>query len=151
MAVEHIGDVMPPGTAFNPTVAAALMGGWGHGGHLGMQYVDSGDDWMEIALDWREDLVGDPDTGILASSVIISLMDNATSLSIWIKRGEFSPQATMDLRLDYLRPSPKGARVYGRGICYHLSKSVGFVRGFAHNGNPDDPIAYASATFMRTA
>jgi acyl-coenzyme A thioesterase PaaI-like protein len=55
----------------------------------------------------------------------------------------------MDLRIDYLRPSPSGERVYGRGICYHLTNSIGFVRGFAHNGNPDEPLAHASGTFIR--
>ena len=63
--------------------------------------------------------------------------------------GEFRPQVTMDLRVDYLRPSPAGARVYGRGICYHLTHSIGFVRGYAHNGDPGDPLANAIGTFIR--
>jgi uncharacterized protein (TIGR00369 family) len=125
------------------------MGGIGHGGFLGMDYADHGDDWVELSIDWREDLVGDPETGVLASAVIISLMDNATSMAIWTKMGEFRPQVTMDLRIDYLRPSPVGQKIYGRGICYHLTHKIGFVRGFAHNGNPDDPLAYASGTFIR--
>jgi acyl-coenzyme A thioesterase PaaI-like protein len=86
---------------------------------------------------------------VLASSVVISLMDNATSLSVWTKLREFRPQVTMDLRVDYLRPSPKGAKIYGRGTCYHMTRSVAFVRGIAHNGNPDDPLAMASGTFIR--
>jgi uncharacterized protein (TIGR00369 family) len=114
-----------------------------------MDYVDHGDDWVELSIDWREDLVGDPETGVLASAVIISLMDNATSMAIWTKMGEFRSQVTMDLRIDYLRPSPVGQKIYGRGICYHLTHKIGFVRGFAHNGNPDDPLAYASGTFIR--
>ena len=145
-----IGTLAPNGGGFDPALVNKLMGKFGHGGFLNMEYVGHGDDWVELAIDWREDLVADPETGILASAVIISLMDNATSMSIWTKLNEFRPQATMDLRIDYLRPSPSGQRVYGRGICYHLTNSIGFVRGYAHNGNPDQPLAHASGTFNRT-
>jgi uncharacterized protein (TIGR00369 family) len=138
-----------PATAFDPAVAFKFMSKAGHGGFLGIRYSDHGDDWTELSLDWREELVGDAETGVLASAVVISLLDNATSMAIWTKLREFRPQVTMDLRLDYLRASPKGARVYGRGICYHLTHSIGFVRGIAHNGNIDDPLAYASGTFIR--
>ena len=138
---------MPGGC--DPALIMRMISQFGHGGHLGMEYSEHKPDWVELKLDWRDDLVGDPDTGVLASSAIISLMDNATSLSIWNRLGEFRPQVTMDLRLDYLRPSPKGATVFGRGFCYHLTHSMAFVRGIAHNGNIDEPLAHATGTFIR--
>ena len=96
------------GTGFDPKAINEMMGKIGHGGFLGMNYSGHGADWVELMVDWREDLVGDPDTGVMASAVVISLLDNATSMSIWQKNGAFVPQVTMDLRLDYLRPSPSG-------------------------------------------
>ena len=138
---------MPDG--FDPALIMRMISQWGHGGHIGMKYACHSPEWVELSLDWREDLVGDSESGVLASSAIISLMDNATSLSIWNRLGEFRPQVTMDLRLDYLRPSPKGAKVFGRGMCYHLTHSMAFVRGIAHNGNIDEPLAYATGTFIR--
>ncbi len=146
---QDLGSLIPKGAAFDPAIINQFMSRFGHGGFIDMHYAGHGDDWVELCLDWREDLVGDPDTRVLASAVIISLMDNATSMAIWTKLGEFRPQVTMDLRIDYLRPSPVGQKIFGRGICYHLTHSIGFVRGFAHNGNPDDPLAYASGTFIR--
>lgn len=145
-----IATLAPKGGGFDPALVIKFMGKHGHSGFLEMEYIGHGENWVELAIDWREDLVADPETGILASAVIISLMDNATSMSIWTKLNEFRPQATMDLRIDYLRPSPSGQRVYGRGICYHLTNSIGFVRGYAHNGDPDRPLAHASGTFIRT-
>ena len=144
-----LAKLIPPNTAFDPELVNRLMGKFGHGGFLDMEYVGHGGAWVERAIDWREDLVADTETGVLASAVVISLMDNATSMSIWTRLGEFRPQVTMDLRIDYLRPSPSGARVFGRGICYHLTHSIGFVRGFAHNGDPEDPLAHARGTFIR--
>lgn len=138
---------MPDG--FDPALIMRMISQFGHGGHLGMEYASHSVEWVELSIGWREDLVGDPDSGVLASSAIISLMDNATSLAIWNRLGEFRPQVTMDLRLDYLRPSPKGAKVFGRGFCYHLTHSMAFVRGIAHNGDIDEPLAYATGTFIR--
>ncbi len=123
----------------------------GHTKFLGMEYVDGGDDWLELSLDWREELVADEQSGVLASAAIISLLDNATSLAIFSKMKAFKPQATMDMRVDYLRASPKGARVYGRGECYKLTSKIAFMRGVAHNGDIDDPIAHVTGAFIQTS
>ena len=122
----------------------------GHSGALGIAYHDHGDDWIELKLPYVERLVGMPDSGILASGPIISLMDMATSLSIWIRLDRFQPQVTLDMRVDYLRPSVPGRDIIGRGECYGVTRSVGFVRGVAHDGDPADPVAHVSATFMFT-
>ena len=145
----NISNKVSRNSGFDPKTANKFMGKIGHGGFLDMEYSGHGTDWVELSLDWREDLVGDPQTGVIASAVVISLLDNATSMSIWNLRGTFAAQVTMDLRVDYLRPSPSGAKVFGRGICYHLSRTIGFVRGIAHNGEIDDPLAYASGTFIQ--
>lgn len=122
----------------------------GHSGQLGLRYVAHGEDWVEVALPWREELVGVPETGTLASGAIISLIDLAAGTSVWVKRGTFRPEATLDLRVDYMRPAGKGQTVYARCRCIKLTRSVAFVEGFAHLGDPDDPIARAALTFMAT-
>ena len=128
----------------------ATREGSGHGAALGIAYHAHGEDWVELALPWRAELVGMPATGVPASGPIISLMDMATSLSVWMKLGAFRPQATLDLRVDYLRPAVPGRTVIGRGGCYRLTRSVAFVRGIAHDGDPDDPVANVTGTFMGT-
>jgi uncharacterized protein (TIGR00369 family) len=122
----------------------------GHGGALGIAYHAHGEDWAELSLPYDERLIGMPETGIIASGPIISLMDMATSLSIWCKLGRFRHQATLDLRVDYLRPAAPGRTIIGRGECYGTTRSVGFVRGVAHDGDAEDPVAHVSATFMFT-
>nr|WP_245647677.1 PaaI family thioesterase [Novosphingobium lentum] len=113
-----------------------------------MRYEAHGPDWIELGLDWREDLVGMAETGVLASGPIISLLDNATSLAVWIRRGAFMPQVTLDLRIDYVRAAIPGKAIVARGECYQLKRSVGFVRGIAHDGDPADPVAHATGVFM---
>jgi uncharacterized protein (TIGR00369 family) len=122
----------------------------GHGGRVGCIYHAHGDDWLELALPYRTDLIGDPESGVIASGPILTMMDMATSLAVWLKLGRFRPHATLDLRVDYLRGATPGKTVIGHGECYRLTKSIAFVRGQAHDGDPADPIAHVAGTFMAT-
>lgn len=144
------GDDPRRASPFDPERFMAYARRLGHGGALGIAYHAHGKDWVELSLPYDEKLVGVPETGIIASGPIISLMDMATSLSIWIKLDHFRPQATLDLRVDYLRPATPGRTIIGRGECYAVTRSVGFVRGLAHDGDAEDPIAHVSATFIVT-
>lgn len=137
-------------TDFDPARFATAAAARVHNGLLGLRYVRHGADWAEMALDYHEKLIGDPDSGVIASGPIIALMDMATSVAVWAKAGRFRPQATLDLRVDYLRPATPGRTVVGRGECYRITRSIAFVRGQAHDGDPDDPVAHVAGTYMFT-
>ena len=36
----------------------------------------------------------------------------------------------------------------GHGECYRITRSISFVRGQAHDGDPADPLAHVAGTFM---
>lgn len=137
----------PPTFTFDPVRFMAMRIG-GHGPTLGIGYRAHGADWCELELPWRADLVGDAETGVLASGPILTMMDMATAVGVWLKRAAFAPQATLDLRIDYLRAARPGNAVIGRGECYRLTRSIAFVRGQAHDGDATDPIAHVAGTFM---
>ena len=138
------------GDAFDPVAFFDIIKNHGHGGLLGMRYSAHGQDWVEISLPWREDLVGVPEAGLLASGAVISLIDLAGGVSVWLKRGKFVADATLDLRIDYLRPSLKGQTLFARCRCIKLTRQIAFVEGVAHVGDREDPIARAALTFMVT-
>lgn len=135
---------------FDPIAFFAMIEQHGHGGALGMRYSDHGDDWVETALPWREELVGVPATGVLATGAIVSLVDLAGAASVWLARGHYAHSATLDLRIDYMRPAKKNETVFARCRCVKLGRSVSFVEGIAHVGDRADPIARAALTFMAT-
>jgi uncharacterized protein (TIGR00369 family) len=118
----------------------------GHGRALGMEFGDSGDNWTELSLPWSEELVGVPESGILASGAIVSLIDTASGTAVWASIGKFVPLVTLDLRIDYLRPAFRGESVRARCECTKLTRRIAFTRGTAFIG--DKPIAYSSGTFM---
>jgi len=144
------GDPRKADAAFDPERFMSYVRQVGHGGAIGIAYHAHGEDWVELSLPYDERLIGMVESGIIASGPIISLMDMATSLAIWIRLGRFRHQATLDLRVDYLRPARPGHTIIGRGICYGATRSVGFVRGLAHDGDIDDPLANVTGTFMFT-
>jgi uncharacterized protein (TIGR00369 family) len=120
----------------------------GHGGRLGIRFHARGDGWIELALPYADALVGDEASGVIASGPIIAMMDMATSFSVWHEIKAFVPHATLDLRIDYLRPARPGQTVIGRAECLRIARSISFTRGIAHDGDIDDPVAHVAATFM---
>lgn len=120
----------------------------GHTGWLGLRFTDQGDNWVELELPWRKDLLGDRDRPVLASGPIISLMDMASGMAIWQTQGTFRPVATLDLRVDYQRPARERASVKGRVECYRITRSAAFVRGIAYDDDIADPVAHVAGCFM---
>ncbi len=135
-------------SAFDPADLVHRIAGYGHNRLIGSRYVAHGADWIELAMAYDARLVGDEQSGVLASGAIVALMDMATSFAAWIRQQRFRPQATLDLRVDYLRPATPGRTVIGRGECYRISRHIAFVRGTAHDGDPADPLAHVAGTFM---
>lgn len=113
---------------------------------LGLAYRGHGDDWAELMLPYAPQLI--VDDGVIASGAIFSLMDSAAGFAVFTRLQSMSGHATIDLRLDYLHGPEPGVAIVGRAVCYKLTSSVAFVRGVAHQGDPDRPLANMAGTFM---
>jgi uncharacterized protein (TIGR00369 family) len=118
-------------------------------GALGFKFLSAGDGRGSIEVPWREDLVGDPDSGVIAGGVVTSLLDHTCGLAISAAAHAhpFST-ATLDLRIDYMRPAAPRAGITAEAHCYKLTRSIAFVRAQAWDVDPDDPIATAQAAFV---
>ena len=127
-----------------------FMGTVPHVAALGVAYVAHGDDWAELALPYDERLVGYPDFGTIANGAVFSLVDSAAGFAVFAASGNLA-HATLDLRIDYLGTPPVGSTVTARMTCYRRTRRVAFVRGTAHAGDAERPIAAATGTFMFAA
>ena len=92
MAVNPILDLLPQ-----------LASGAAHTHALGFTFDSVDGDRVRIRAPWREDLVGDPDTGVLSGGLVTTLLDHVGGLAVWTALQTFEHIATLDLRVDYMR------------------------------------------------
>lgn len=128
----------------------AFRDGVPHNIALGLELVDvgPGEGYAAMRLPYSEALVGDPETGVLHGGAITSLIDATCGAAVFMKLAKPVTIATIDLRIDYLRPATPGLAVVARAETVKLTHNVGFVRALAYHDDPADPIASAAATFM---
>lgn len=119
---------------------------------LGVRLQEIGDRWVTLRLDWKESLVGNPETGALMGGVITTVIDQASGISAALAtRGRKPPEATLDLRVDYLKPSRRGSALCIRAECHKTTRRIAFIRATVwHADDPDDLVATSVATFMLT-
>lgn len=103
-----------------------------------------------LSVPYREELIGDPETGVLHGGVISTLLDTGCGLAAITSTGMAGGIATLDLRIDYMRPAKPGKPVFTRCECYRVTNSVAFTRGVAYEDDPENPVATAAGAFMIT-
>ncbi|MEO1038690.1 MAG: PaaI family thioesterase [Pseudomonadota bacterium] len=132
------------------SLAPLLVAGSPHAVALGMELVSIAPDRAVMRAPYRDDLIGDSETGILHGGVVTALLDHACGVAAFAGLGGQAGTATLDLRLDYMRPAEPGRDVIAEARAIKASGLFAFVNAIAHDGDPDDPVATATAAFMIT-
>ena len=128
--------------------AGELMEGLPHSREIGMRLHWSKEGKSRLSVPYSERLVGDPETGVLHGGVITALLDTACGSAALSASGKPMATATLDLRIDYMRPATVGLAVHARAECYRMTRTIAFTRAVAYHTDPDDPIASAAGSFM---
>ncbi|WP_269715418.1 PaaI family thioesterase [Caulobacter sp. NIBR2454] len=115
---------------------------------LGLETISIDPSGAVLKVPYHEQLVGDPETGVIAGGVVTTLLDHACGQAVHAAMETWTSIATLDLRIDYMRPAVAGKDILARAHCYKLTRSVAFVRAVAYDVDPDDPVAAAQAAFM---
>ncbi len=139
---------MTPSDLSRPATLREWMAGIPHQAAIGFELVETGADFAVGRIPYRGSLVGNPASGVVHGGIVTTLLDTVGGMAALARQGEFIMMATLDLRIDYLRPSTPGEDLAARVECYKLTRNVAFTRGFAFNEDPDDPLASMSATYM---
>jgi uncharacterized protein (TIGR00369 family) len=127
--------------------AAIFLQGLPHARELGIELLASeARGFCRFRLPWRAELVGDPERQILHGGVITTLLDTLGAAAV-IARG-VRLQATLDLRIDYLRPATAQQDLVAEAECYRVTRHVAFVRGVCHQNDAERPVANLTATFI---
>jgi len=115
---------------------------------LGIEVVELLDGEARMRLPYSPDLVGNPETGVLHGGAISAIMDACCGCAVFMKLSRPVAIATLDLRIDYLKPAPAGKDVTAHATCFKVTTNVAFVRAIAYCDDESDPIASAAGAFM---
>lgn len=119
-----------------------------HAREIGLKVTAIDANGITAQVDQQSRFVGDPDTGIIHGGIITVLLDTVCGVSVYTALDRFAPMATLDLRIDYLRPATPKQVIYAHGHCYRTTRNVAFCRGLAYQDSIDRPIAHCSGCFM---
>lgn len=119
---------------------------------LGLSLVEAGPGHLTLCMPYAEKLIGDPLTRVVHGGAVSTLLDTCSGGAVISHPDmEEAHTATLGLRIDYMRAAPPGRNIYARAECYHVTRTVAFVRGQAWvEGEADRPVASAAGTFTAT-
>lgn len=114
---------------------------------LGFELVDLEPGKAIARAPYKPETIGDIETGIIHGGVVTALLDNVSGVSVIAGLSEMKSTATLDLRIDYMRPAEVGRDIYAEAECYHMTRTVAFTRAWAYHESRDRVIATATGSF----
>lgn len=118
-----------------------------HAKAIGLQVVEIGEGEAALRMPYSPELVGDPETGVIHGGAVSTVIDTCCGAAVMSHPKATGPSATLDLRIDYMRAATPGQAITARAVCYHMTRSVAFLRATAHDDDPDLPVATAAGAF----
>lgn len=121
-----------------------------HAKATGIDVRDVGEGRAEFVLPYSADLVGDPETGVLHGGAVSTLLDSTCGAAVICHPESGGGTATLDLRIDYMRSATPGQELIAKAECYHVTRTVAFVRAVALDDDVSTPVASATGAFTFT-
>ena len=114
---------------------------------LSMELTDVSAGRASMTMPYDPRLVGDPQSGVIHGGAVSTLMDTCCGAAVMSHPEGRSATATIDLRIDHMRPARPGQNLTATATCYHVTRTVAFVRAVAIDNDVENPVATATGAF----
>ena len=115
---------------------------------LGIKVAEIAESHIHLTLPWRPEFVGDPMRPAMHGGVMSTLADVAGGLAVWTGLDDArSRVATIDLRIDYLRPG-RLETIDAKGHVVRKGNRVGVVDVVLfHPSHPTETVATGKGVY----
>jgi uncharacterized protein (TIGR00369 family) len=138
-----------PSSTFYEMLRANFAQSIPHARECGMTVERLDADGAVASMPYRPEWLGDTGRGLIHTGIITTLVDTISGLAAVAGAGRFETVATLDLRMDFLRPARPDQPLRTHAVCYRLTRSIAFVRARAWQDDAAEPVAVSQSTFMR--
>lgn len=105
-----------------------------------------------LRIPCRDTFMATLGSSTIHNGIITALIDSTCGCAVAARIGHPERIATLDLRVDYLRPAQSQTELFCEAVCHSVASNIAFVRATVWQVEEDkQPIATAVATFMRSA
>ena len=104
-----------------------------------------------LKMPFNSDFCADTDKELIHGGVLTALIDSALGLATMLAVPGLKTLATLDLRVEYLRPAKSRSDLMVFAECYRVSRHISFNRGRVwFDGDEKTQVAAGYATFALT-
>ncbi|GGE79752.1 MULTISPECIES: PaaI family thioesterase [Pseudomonadota] len=119
--------------------------------HMGLEIEEVSIEGVRVRMPFNPDFCVDRDQTLLHGGILTALLDSVFGLANFVAIEGVSTMATLDLRVDYLRPAHSRADVIVRAHCFRQTRHIAFDSGSIwFDGHENEEIARGSASFALT-
>jgi uncharacterized protein (TIGR00369 family) len=119
--------------------------------HMNLKIEEPRRDSVRIRMPFNPDFTADEEQTLIHGGILTALLDSAFGLANFLAVENVETMATLDLRVEYLRPAAARADVMVEAECYHQTRHVVFNSGRVWLDIPGRPeVARALAAFLVT-
>ena len=109
--------------------------------------TDLREGYARIEVPIKPQYIGDPYRPALHGGLTSALADTVGGIAAFTMLEPDQRVSTVDMRVDYLRPASIDAPLVGEGTILRMGNRVAVTEMKIHQGEPDQPIARASAVY----